>query len=172
MADTTKLVQSYLKYKQKRAEIKARQRRELEEELEAWKADVGDEIGNVRRQGLSVADVCNAIGNQNRTFVYDMIGASARRNGEAYGQVGIQPVVPTQPYVGNPAHEREETTYEIEYFDNVAKVGFDDDVSTEWYEIPIIDGVPDLPEEWSDHTKERRALYKDIVKAINDHDWN
>lgn len=170
MTDTTKLVQATIKYKQKRAEIKARQRRELEEELEPWKADVGDEISNVRRHGLSVADVCNAIGNQNRTFVYDMIGASARRNGA---------VIPESKTFDLAAHaerlaasEREEATYDIEYFDGFVKVTFDDDVSTEFYEIAVIDGVPDLPEEWSEHSKERRALYKDIVKAINDHDWD
>jgi hypothetical protein len=160
MTDTTKLVQATIKYKEQRAKIKARQRRELEEELEPWKADVGDEISAVRRQGLSVADVCNAIGNQNRTFVYDMIGASARRNGTA------KPEPVFEAYV-TPDND---VVYEMDWYDNVVKVHFNED--DEHYTIPIIDGVPDLPEEWSDHTKERRALYKDIVKAINDHDWD
>lgn len=160
MTDTTKLVQATVKYREQRAKIKARQRRELEEELEPWKADVGDEVANVRRQGLSVQDVCNAIGNQNRTFVYDMIGASARRNGTAK----------TEPEkIVEFANKTYAPEYTIDFYDGFAKVSFD---SEESYEVAVIDGVPDLPEEWSEHTKERRALYKDIVKAINDHDWD
>jgi ATP-dependent 26S proteasome regulatory subunit len=165
MTDTTKLVQATIKYKQKRAEIKARQRRELEDELEAWKADVGDEISEVRRHGLSVADVCNAIGNQNRTFVYDMIGASARRRGVVQPEPNPRDVVTTVKFEERP-------TYSLEFFDNAVKVAIDDDVSTEWYDIVVVDGVPDLPEEWADHGKDRRAMYKDIIKEINEHDWN
>lgn len=160
MTDTTKLVQATVKYREQRAKIKARQRRELEEELEPWKADVGDEVANVRRQGLSVQDVCNAIGNQNRTFVYDMIGASARRNGTAK---------PEPEKIIEFANKTYAPEYTIDFYDGFAKVSFD---SEESYEVAVIDGVPDLPEEWSEHTKERRALYKDIVKAINDHDWD
>jgi hypothetical protein len=165
MSDTTALVQSVVKYREQRAKIKARQRLELEQELEAWKADVGDEIAAVRRTGLSVADVCNAIGNQNRTFVYDMIGASARRNGTAKREYDHS------KYEQDHGREREPATYSIEYGENVARVAFDDDVSTEWYDIQIIDGVPDLPEEWADHTKERREIYKKIIAEIKDHDW-
>lgn len=168
MADTTRLVQATIKYKQKRAEIKERQRRELEEELESWKADIGDEISEVRRHGLSVADVCNAIGNQNRTFVYEMIGASARRNGVVQADVRSEHAA----FAQRTPVERSETDYTLEYFDNAVKVAIDSDSSTEWYDIVIIDGVPDLPEEWADHSRERRELYKNIIKEINEHDWN
>jgi hypothetical protein len=168
MTDTTKLVQAVVKYRTKRAEIKARQRQELEQELEPWKADVGDEVSNVRRHGLSVQDVCNAIGNQNRTFVYDMIGASARRNGTAKFEEAVNP---TRDAAEVERLKSLGATYEIEYGDNAVRVVFDDDVSTEYYDIQIIDGSPDLPDEWADHTKERREIYKTIIREINDHDW-
>lgn len=151
-----KLTQSVTALKVQQAKIKDRQKRELEEETLPWKADVGDEIKRIRySRSASIADIAAMIGVQNRTFIYDCLRASdARTKPEP------------KPTPETPAEGDTEATtpeYVIEYGDGTARVTFDED---EWYDLPIIDGSPDIPEEWGEHTRTRRDLYKQIVQEI------
>lgn len=153
-----KLTQSVVRYHTEKAKIKARQRIELEAELETFAADVGDEIQRLRTEGhASINDVSAIIGVQNRTFIYKMIDASKNRS--------TPKEVPTEDVT-----EDDDSTplYVIEWHNNdtLARVVFDE---TEHYDIPVIDGSPDLPEEWAEHTRERRDLYKQIAKQIREH---
>lgn len=160
------LVSAVVKYREQRAKIKARQRAELEAELAPWAADVGQEINSVRNAtSASIQDIADIIGIQNRTFIYKMLNAA-----KSAGLTVDEPVRPLpQKEIVITGLVEDDVAYTIDYFDGVAKVTFDDDVSTEYYDIVVVDGTPDLPDEWAEHTKERRAMYKDIAKAIRDH---
>ena len=156
--NNTALRASVTALKVQQAKIKERQKHELDEELEPWKADVGDSIKVVRSaSNASIQTVAGILGVQNRTFIYDMLRASDAR--------GKAPEQKTTP----PTSETEietEPEYTIEYGDGTARVTFPDD---EWYDLPIIDGAPDIPEEWGEHTRARRDLYKQIVAEIKTH---
>ena len=158
----TALVNSVVKFQSKKTQVKSRQKTDLEVELEPWKADIGDEILRVRTEkGASIADIANIIGIQNRTFIYDAIRAANVRNGsvkEVKISSQIIPAINNEPDEVKP--------YTIEYGDGLARVTFDE---TEYYDVVIIDGQPDIPEEWGEHTRERRDLYKQIVAEIKRH---
>lgn len=149
------LVKAVISYKAQREKVKVRQRHELEDELFEWKADVGDEILVAREQGKSIATIAAIIGIQNRTFIYEMLSAANLRNG---GEDKPRP----EP---EPEEAEDSAPYKIEMFDGAARVTFADGDA---YELDIIDGRPDLPEEWGDHTKERRALYKQVIQEIKE----
>lgn len=150
------LVNAVTNYRVQRDRIKNRQKRELESELFEWKADVGDEINRVRKQqGASIQEIGNIMGVQNRTFIYEMISCSNLRNKSLPNGTPVT------------EDESERPPYTIEYGDGVARVTFDEDES---YDISIIDGLPDIPEEWGEHTRTRRDLYKQIIKEIKSHD--
>lgn len=156
------LTAAVIKYREQRAKIKSRQRQELEDELKPWASDVGTEINRVRREvGASIQDIADIIGIQNRTFIYKMINSvpsidtpEPRQDAALFGA----PVV-----VKN---KDRETEYYIEYFDGAATVHFPNDES---YDIVVIDGHPDLPEEWAEHSKERRGQYRYIAASIRNH---
>lgn len=164
------LTRAVQKYYTEKAKIKERQKVELAREVYELAADVGDEIARVRReQGASIADVAAIIGVQNRSFIYTMIKASEERALHA-------PKVKNKGEIPDEADDEDEDdespTFLIEWFNEgtTAVVTFPED--DERYEVPIIDGVPDLPEEWADHTKERRELYKVIVKLLRNNNNN
>ena len=158
---SAQMVKAVIAYKTQRERIKERQRKELEDELFPWKADVGDEILLARTEGKSIATIASIIGIQNRTFIYEMIAAANVRNG---GEK--KPERESIPVELGDGDDDDNTVYRINYFDGFAQVVFPDG---DQYEIAMLDGDLDLPEEWGDHTKERRALYKDIIKELREH---
>ena len=158
------MVKAVLSYKAQREKIKTRQRHELEDELFSWKADVGDEILIARAEGKSIATIAAIIGIQNRTFIYEMMAAANSRNGArepvpSFGEGDDQ--------YDDDSDDEDTAPYKLTFYDGQVKVTFPDG---DGYVLSIIDGRPDLPEEWGDHTKERRALYKQIIKDITDHE--
>lgn len=161
MADA-KLTQAVIRYREQRAKIKARQKQELNEELAPWAADVGDVILDLRRKSYTIQDVANEIGIQNRTFIYEMIEASKARTGL------LDAPSPLPGEQGTTQDEEDDTeAYSIEWHDSEnVTVTFGPD--NEQYDIVIEDGIPSLPEEWGDHSKERRMLYKDIIAELKE----
>jgi len=149
-------------YKDKREEVKATQKEELESILLPWKYSLGRVIVQARTQrGLTVSEIGVIIGVQNRTFIYEMI--------RAY-QAGPEGFIPVKP--ATPAEEQtpveDGPPYRIEWLDDsdTAHVIFPDD---EEYYVTVDNGFPDIPEEWEEHTRARRDLYKEIIVSIRAH---
>lgn len=160
VANSPQMVKAVISYKSQREKIKTRQRRELEDELFQWKADVGDEILRARDEGKSIATIASIIGIQNRTFIYEMMSAANTRNG------GEKPEpAPEDEFEGDP--DNPDADYLLRFYDGQVEVTFPDG---DEYTLSIIDGRPDLPDEWADHTKARRDLYKQIIKDITEHE--
>lgn len=162
------LVQAVTKYKTKREQIKSRQKRDLEDEVAPWKADIGEEIVRVRAEkNASIQDIADIIGVQNRTFIYDMIRAYKITQGEVpaptFKEIEAD-INYTDTNIGD-------APYLITFGDSIARVEFPPygTEDSEWYDLPIIDGTPDVPEEWGEHTRERRDLYKQIIAEIKKH---
>lgn len=153
MADAA-LSKAMLAYRTKHAAIKAQQKSELAEILKPWLSDVGTEIKRLRASGYTVREVGEMLGVQNRSFIYSAIAAAK----------DSEPVQAAEPAVET--DDEQDQLYTIEYFDGVARVTFDSD---EVYELVVIDGDPDVPEEWGEHSRERRMLYRDILKEVTRH---
>lgn len=151
-------------YKAERERVKQVQRQDLENHLALKKYDLGYAIEKARKErGLTIAEIGAIIGIQNRTFIYDMIGTY-----RAIGDPGIP--VPSETLQEAPVTD-DNKPYTIEYNDDAdtVTIRFGED---EEYELFRIDGTKasfELPEEWPDHTKERRALYKEILAEIRAH---
>lgn len=162
------LTRAVTRYYSEKAKIKARQRAELETELEELAADVGDEIARVRlEKSASIADISAIMGVQNRTLIYQMIRSSEvrRANGAPAPKPDHLVEETTEDDAPAPAPQGEE--YSIAWFNNgqVATVTFAEDES---YDIVMVDGSPDLPDEWAEHSRERRVLYKEIAKKLRE----
>lgn len=71
MAKTNNLVSTYVAYKQKREEIKARQRIELERELEPFLIQFGKSVMTEQAIGKKITDIEYQIGAKNRTLIYE-----------------------------------------------------------------------------------------------------
>lgn len=153
MADAA-LSKAMLAYKTKHTAVKAQQKQELEDTLKPWLSDIGREINRLRAGGYTVREVGDMLGVQNRSFIYSAIAAA--KDSEP-AQV-VESVVETD--------DEQDQLYTIEYFDGVARVTFGDDES---YELVVVDGDPDVPEEWGEHSRERRMLYRDILKEVTRH---
>lgn len=148
------------RYRAERARKQSQQREELREHMEPWLADLGDEILAARSKGMSIEGIGNMMDLHNRTFIYDAIRA-AKARGKVNGNT------PTQEAPIPENATEDDKPYAIHYFDGVVQVVFP---QGETYEIVLVDGEPDVPEEWADHTKERRKLYKEILSEIREHD--
>ena len=156
MVDNYELVRVSERYREARRRAKEVHRVMLEESLHHDKAELGKAIVTARSErGLTIDEVGLIIGIKNRTFIYDMINAYLKEK---------TPVTQT-------TETEEDTTttpYTIEYFDDtdMFEVKFGED---EIYFLNRVEGTRqgvEVPEEWVDHTKERRALYKDILAEI------
>lgn len=158
MITDSKLTQAHERYRTKKAQVIAQQRVDLQKELYAYAADVGDEIARVRDAGNSIEAVGYMLGVQNRTHIYQMIKASEARS---KGKVRV-----ITPEPETDAADDDSAPYSIEWFSGAAKVTFPDG---DTYDVQIIDGEGDAPDEWSEHTKERRLLYKQILQEIRQH---
>lgn len=151
------LINAYLKYKTQRAKIKARQREELEHEL-AWLAvDVGREIDVEKTNGTKIEEISFMIGLKNRTFIYKMWNAFLDSQKE-----------PEQT-IDEPVDEQLEP-YEY-YFAKDGKsvrVTFDEDELV-YLDLDDEGNVVDVPESWTQGTKEERKRYAIIIKEIESH---
>lgn len=155
MVDNYELVRATETYRTARKIVKQAQRVQLEAALQSEKAVLGKAIVTARSErGLTIDEVGLIIGIKNRTFIYDMINAYLKEE---------TPVTQTTE-----TEEDTTTPYTIEYFDDtdMFEVKFGED---EIYFLNRVEGTRqgvEVPEEWVDHTKERRALYKDILAEI------
>ena len=156
MVDNYELMRATETYRTARKIVKQAQRVQLEAALQSEKAVLGKAIVTARSErGLTINEVGLINGIKNRTFIYDMINAYLKEE---------TPVTQT-------TETEEDTTttpYTIEYFDDtdMFEVKFGED---EIYFLNRVEGTRqgvEVPEEWVDHTKERRALYKDILAEI------
>ena len=156
MVDNYELMRATETYRTARKIVKQAQRVQLEAALQSEKAVLGKAIVTARSErGLTIDEVGLIIGIKNRTFIYDMINAYLKEK---------TPVTQTTETEEDTAT----TPYTIEYFDDadMFEVKFGDD---EIYFLNRVEGTRqgvEVPEEWVDHTKERRALYKDILAEI------
>ena len=158
------LIQSVTALKEQRAKVKAQHKVALERETEPWKADVGLLILKARNErGLSINRIGEIIGVQNRTFIYDCIRAAQAQtdpNATVKGEVEV-----TQDIDPN--------AYEIEWLDDSESVRVVFDGGDEEYYLTVERKgkyvMVDSPEEWADHTRERRAVYKQILADVREH---
>lgn len=153
-------------YKNKRQRAKEAQKAELEVLTSPEKYSLGHAIEEARRtRGLTISEIGTIIGIQNRTFIYDMITTYRRLNN---GEEDFLPdTITTNP--DDTIKEVTEAPYRLEFDDDAEAVSviFPDD---ETYIVLIENGRPvDIPEEWEEHTRERRLIYKDILAEIRAH---
>lgn len=154
-------------YKAKRGRIKEAQKAELETRTGPEKYRLGHAIDQARKErGLTISEVGAIIGIQNRTFIYDMIKTYRSYDGAPEGIV-TDIITPTTPAIDTDADA--EAPYTLEFNDDAESV----DVSFgdgENYIVLVENGRPiDLPEEWAEHTRERRLLYKQVLADIREH---
>lgn len=161
---TEQLVTAYTRYKVQKAKIKARQRQELEKELEPWARDVGEAILAEKVNGLKVDEIAILIGNKNRNFQYDMMRTAT--NGLLVDN-GIDPVT-TKPLVESEPDELQFTIrsnaadkWQVDTWRN------DSDVEPESYVLETYKGkVQDLPESWLTATPADRNVYRMIIAEV------
>jgi hypothetical protein len=67
------LVKRYTDYRIRNEQIKARQRREREKELEPFLIDIGKSVDEDRANGRSVPELAALIDNKNRNFLYSAL---------------------------------------------------------------------------------------------------
>jgi hypothetical protein len=67
------LVKRYTDYRIRNEQIKARQRREREKELEPFLIDIGKSVDEDRSNGRSVPELAALIDNKNRNFLYSAL---------------------------------------------------------------------------------------------------
>lgn len=143
------LVDAYLRYRLKNAEIKRRQKQERDAELLPLLRDMGYEIAQEKQSGTSVEGIHAIIGSKNNTLIY-----AARRAFEASED---------KPVVTETASSNE---YRIEVANDSGtsfRVIFPD---AEYFVYKTLDVVDRTPDEWATHGSERRKLYKQIIKEI------
>jgi len=149
----TDLLNAYIKYKTKRAEIKQRQRQELERELEPLLKAVGDEIIVAQADGKRIEDIEFEIGARNRTLIYNAKRLSKRTE--------FTEPVQTPDAEEITADQRWATHYSDRY--NEWMVFIDDKpVQRLIYDE---EGELVIPDEWAVDT-ENQAMYREIIKYI------
>lgn len=161
----SELVRAYEKYRSKRAQIKERQKAELERELEDYAVDVGRAVLDERAEGKTVDDILVILGNKNRNFVYDVINTAKRFN---------DPTLPDEPAAETEVRSLQYTIQNTdtpnEYYVTLER--FDGDGPQNWRVVLHTDKwgkVVDMPEEWwLNATKEDRAVYKEIIQEIEE----
>lgn len=143
------LVDAYLRYRLKNAEIKRRQKEERDAELLPLLRDMGYEIAQEKQSGTSVEGIHAIIGSKNNTLIY-----AARR---AYEASEVRPDRPEEP------SSSEYTIQDIG--EGVYQVKFEGAPET-WVLAFESNGTLLTPDEWATHSPERRKLYKQIIKEI------
>lgn len=152
------VVKTYIKYKQKRAEIKARQKRELDAELEPYLKDFGEAVNDAQAKGKTIVEVEFEIGAKNRNLVY-----TAKRLAKGF-KVEPKPKTPDTPTEA--ADEAPEARLEV----RTVYGGFDVYIDAEYKgHIDTSDPLfsPIIPEEWALDT-ENQALYREAIKQIRE----
>lgn len=160
----SELVRAYEKYRSKRAQIKERQKAELERELEDYAVDVGRAVLDERGEGKTVDDILVILGNKNRNFVYDVINTAKKFSDNTLPD---QPEAVTEPgslsftILDNGPHE---------YVVTLLRYGFD---GTQEYTVTLHTDkwgkVVDMPEDWwLNATKEDKKVYKEIISTIEE----
>lgn len=149
----SELVNAYITYKQKRAEIKQRQRQELERELEPFLKRVGDEILKSQANGKRIEDIEYEIGAKNRTLVYAAKRLAKRLNTVPSGTDQDDP--------DSPPESRWKAT-EVNHGLGYRVLMDDKHIGT----VHINDDgqiVP--PDEWALDT-ENQDMYRDIIREV------
>lgn len=148
----SELINSFVKYRAKRAEIKSRQRAELEAELRPFLKSFGQAIVAEQSKGKRIEDIEYEIGAKNRALVY----AAKRAAKDIYSE-------PSTPQQGDPI-EPPTPFWEVAgdgpdafpvYIDN----GYVGTVSAN------ADGDITPPDEWALDSK-NASIYREIIKEI------
>lgn len=156
---SAELVSRYIKYRTKRAQIKARQREELEHELTPWALDLGEAIIEQRAHGKRIEDIGFLIGLKNRTFIYKMIDAYNAAHAPEF----------EIPEVQEPG-ENLDKRYEIDYTESSANVKVYGEEEVNLFAVPFFQGVVELPEVWvTEPDRHKRKLYSQIAKEVTAH---
>lgn len=145
------VVKAYIAYRQKHAEIVARQRTEREATLKPYLVDLGREMAAERQSGTTVREIQDLIGLKNKSFIY---GALDAFNGKV--KVTLEEAVEAQP-------KFIPSEYQIDYRKNNTLVVIDGE-NFLIYHNP--DGSLEFPDEW---LKNPRAIYKEIIREIQAH---
>lgn len=152
------LIARYIRYRTKRAQIKARQREELELELLPEAVDLGQSIKEQRSLGKRIDDIGYMIGLKNRTFIYKMLDTYEDSKQE---ELPITPEIEPVKTLDKP--------YEIEYTESSAIVKVYDEESSETFTISTYQGIIEIPQEWvGEADRAKRKLYAQITKEINE----
>lgn len=160
--DRPELVRRYVRYRDEKAKIRARQKDELNRELLPFLRDVGEAV--IARQGAgdSVDVILDALGSQNKTFMYE--AKAEYQRGPTPPQEASEPAIAP----GGGLLHRPEEAYSL--FNEGQRTGveiYTHGMPVETYYIDFVNGEPVVPDEWATHDAERRALYKKILKEIS-----
>lgn len=155
--NTSMLVKRYTDYKQKNAQIKARQKIEREQELLPFLEDIGAAVADLRADGTSVVDQAEAVTNKNRNFLY----AALRAFDSKQAELTEEPLVEFQGWMEPP--------YTIKLNGNSADVhifwhGADEKRSLYFDSDYVVD---DYPEMWVTTTDpDQKLFYKRIIAEV------
>lgn len=154
-AMATDLLSAYIKYKTKRAEIKQRQRQELEHELEPLLKAVGKEILASQAEGKRIEDIEFEIGARNRTLIYDAKRlAKATELPAPIETAADDENVPVSPWKADYSERYNNWYVDVEGV-NIAVLVYDEE------------GELVIPDEWAaDPSPENQAMYKEIIRYI------
>lgn len=145
----SELIHAYTKYRTQKALIRAQQRQELTELLEPYAAALGAEI-DAERRTRRIEDISGTIGLKNKNFLYDMLRAYERSK-----QLTLPDVVESDS----------EKAYEV--ISKSVDVAFVS-IGEENFTLGIdANGEVIVPDSWATDSKERRKVYRDLIKEIN-----
>jgi hypothetical protein len=154
----SRVVKTYTDYLKKKAEIRARQRQELADELDPYLKALGDEIIKAQADGKRIEDIEYEMGAKNRTLVY-----AAKRRSKSGKPVRasvpeddiLEPEKPTWSLQRLIVDEAGVAFYEARWEDGsrigLIEVGEDNSIT--------------LPDEWA-LDKDNTAMYREIVQEI------
>lgn len=147
----TNLIGAYITYRQKRAEIKERQRQELERELEPFLKAFGDEIVKAQENGKRIEDIEYDIGAKNRTLVYRAKRLAKRLN--------------TVP--GGTDQDEADSLPEAHWELLTVYGGYDAYVDGKLIGTVLIDDDGQIvpPDDWALDT-ENQGMYRDILREV------
>jgi len=153
------LISSYTAFVKKRAEIRQRQRGELEKELEPFLLGLGRAINDAQASGKRIEDIEYEIGAKNRTLVY-----RAKRLAKG---IKSEPKTPTP----EPDSEPSEPTWEVS--GPYGEIGVDSKiwnvVVNQTYVGDVVrfddDHSIEVPDAWAADT-ENQKIYREIISHI------
>lgn len=154
--NTSMLVKRYTDYKQKNAQIKARQKVEREQELLPYLEDIGAAVADLRADGTSVVDQAEAVTNKNRNFLYAALRAFDVKQAELTEEAPAEP----QGWV--------EPSYRVYTQTQYPNSRFVDIIGQGDYELTLTDGVvDDYPESWVFvDDPDQKLFYKRIIAEV------